>query len=188
MSDREDDDSSDERPPVRAPRARSIGGAIEDTGRRPRYEMGGDERARGGFRSRDTARLDAVPEETADSVEDTAGVRLGRHNRQLANRVLELEAAVMAAAPAEASAGTRRSKARIERVIEGVVTAIVGIVLAWLGDSYHTARGELAEQHDHLITLEQRVSQLERTLGAVVVPRITPSLYPGPWPGKDPSP
>jgi hypothetical protein len=190
--DRAPDDDADT--PRDQPRARSVSGEFEAiqvreiSGRRAGgiFESG-DSRHLRGARSRDTRRMDAIvsakapeddtpppmslddlPPEVKRVFEHLDG-RIDRSRRSAANRDLELAAGI-------AKQPEPTAKKWIKVIGEKAIALILGAVLAALLNAYNTARSQLSEQHDQMLSLELRLAAAERTLAAVIVPRLSPDV------------
>lgn len=107
-----------------------------------------------------------------------------RMARATANELLGVEAAVQQQVANEKSGPVRKLT---RDVITGLLAVVASSILGVVYNGYRDARSELNEEHDRALIDEQRISALERTIAAVIVPRISPSLLsPGLPPGKDP--
>jgi hypothetical protein len=153
-----------------------------DTGPTPRYVRA--QSASGEIDSDDGIPIDidpgdegSFPVELRDSPEMTLFAKWARQKfaeeaRRLSDRVLEVQAAVQHQAHDVPS-----GKARTRRdLVVGVTVVLISSLLAFVGAGYESARSEIASQHDAILTLTQRVKQNERTLGAVIVPALAPSI------------
>jgi len=165
-----------------------------------RYQQPSRERDREGYTDhrKTPLELQAIPEPSGpeneitptpvDMSEDARRVWNHVQNAELriANLIAALEHKIATAQPVEPSGdksgGTKKKAEGLERIL----WSVAGLIVAFVAHRAEAAISKFDEMRDHDLIVEQRLVAVERTLGAIVVPRLDPRLLqPGAPPGKD---